>query len=285
MAKKSAKKKSAKRSAKKSKIAGTKKTAKSTGPKKKTNPLASVGAKSRIIEHGEPSPAASEFPPAELPNKVMDAVQKHVSKHVGKNSHVLHEIMSMGIHLDVLPVEPTRRNPFKTFVTMGMSAIPMTVPKGFDTPKRIELCVVLPPDWKTDRKSLDKPGGQWFWPIQGLKQLGRLPSSFGSFLDVGHTVPNGDPPEPFGIKCPFVCWMVIPPFCFGKGFEILKGKPHSTRFLQIIPLYMDEMEYKLEHGVAALWDLFSEAKFDPIAMCDPKRPSACRLAKKRRSGT
>lgn len=224
--------------------------------------------------------APREFPPMELSPKAMAAVEKHVEKHVGRFTMVLHEPISTGVHLDVLPVPATKKRPFHTFVTMGMSAAPMTIPEGWDATPFAELCVVLPPEWKTDEKAMTQPGGRWFWPIQGLKQLARLPSSFDSFLDHGHTVPNGDPPEPFGVGCPFVCWMVIPTVSFTEAFSTMGRGKGLTRFFQIMPLFRDEMEFKLEHGPEALWNRFAEADLDPARLCDPKRPSACGTPKK-----
>lgn len=232
-----------------------------------------VGAKSRVLRHAEP--AGGAFPPVQLTSRQMQAVERHATKHAGPFKTVLHEIFSEGIHLDVLPIAPTRKNPFHTFVTMGMSAVPMTTPAGYDAPRRAELCVVLPPEWKTDERSMDLRSGEWYWPIQGLKHLGRLPSSYDTFLDFGHTVPNGDPPEAFNAKCRFVCWMVVPPLSFKPGFSVLKAGGFTARFMQIIPLFREEMEHKLEFGAESLFDRFAELEVDPVRLCDPRRVNVC----------
>ena len=51
------------------------------------------------------------------------------------------------------------------------------------------------PDFET-------PGG--YWPYRMLKELARLPHEFDTFLWKGHTVPNGDPPQPYGPNTPAV---------------------------------------------------------------------------------
>ncbi len=234
---------------------------------------------SEIIRHTEPSKNAGTAPPRCLTEKQMKAVEDHVSKHVGNFKMVLHEVISEGIHLDVIPVEPIKSRPFKTFVTMGTSAVPMAVPPGYEGPDRIELAVVLPPEWPTDAESFKAPGELHYWPIRWLKNLGRLPSDFDTYLGVGHTVPNGEPPEPLGKGCKFVCWMLVPPLSFKPGFSMLKSRGFSVEFLQIIPLYLEEMELKLNEGVEVLWDRFADAAIDPTLLCDPERPNVAKRGK------
>src|SRR4051812_14374162 len=127
-------------------------------------------AKARIVRHDTPGEHAADFPPAQLTTVQMEAIGAHIEKYVGKHDNVLHEIISEGIHLDVIPIEPFKKNRAKTFVTMGMSARPMKVPSR-QIPSRAELCVVLPEEWPTDQKSLSAPGGKNYWPIRGLKEV------------------------------------------------------------------------------------------------------------------
>lgn len=239
------------------------------------------GPKSEIVRHQPPKASEGQGWPEFLTEKQMTAIEKHVEKHVGKCDGVWHEIASDGVHLDILPAKPTKKHPFKTLVTMGMSAVPMHVPKGYPGPTRLELCVVLPPDWPTDEKGLKAKGNRNWWPVAGLKELGRLPCTFETFLDVGHTVPNGDPPEPFAASCKFVCWMVMPLLSLPEKFGLLSLPRFKVQFLQIIPLYEEEMNLKLAEGIDALLDRFEEAVLDPVLLCDPKRRNVCAPAKKR----
>lgn len=228
---------------------------------------------SDIYEHD--APVDGPDAPVTLTDEQMAAIERHVAKHVGKGGLVGHEIVSDRIHLDLLPVEPSRRHPFKTFVTMGMSAVPMTLPAGYDGPDRLELCVVLPPTWPTDQKALGAKGDKNWWPLRWLKELARLPVTYDTWLGVGHTVPNGDPPEPLAPSCGFTGWMVVGPILFPDAFCELKAGKRVVQFLQIIPLYPEEMQLKLEEGFDALVDRFAEADLDPVRFCDPKRPNVC----------
>ena len=47
-------------------------------------------------------------------------------------------------------------------------------------------------------------------------------AKFRIILDVGHTVPNGDPPQPYADDTDFCCMLVAKPVMFDKGFRKLK---------------------------------------------------------------
>jgi len=163
---------------------------------------------------------------------------------------------------------------------MGMSAIPMTVPDGFDEPDRSELLIILPASARIGPEAFEDENN--YWPVRGLKDLARLPVSCETFLAHFHTVPNGDPPQPFASGNKFVCWMVMPVACFDEAFPtltfktgVLRRNTFTVRFMQIVPLYKEEMEHHLKHGPEALLDRFEAANIDPKDLCNPNRTNAC----------
>ena len=222
---------------------------------------------SELIRHNEPSAAATAFPPQMLTTQQMSLIEGHVAQYVGKPSGVVHEIISFGIHLDVLPVEPSETFPYKTFVTMGMSAVPMNV-NGLRK-ARAELCVVLPPDWPTDENLPDAK--EKHWPIAWLKNLARMPLYYDTYLDTGHTVPNGDPAEPLAPDCKFTGWLVMSPLSVVDEFFELKAPRFKVNFFQIVPLYKEELNIKLDEGLEALLLRFAAVRMEVEQMCDPDR--------------
>jgi hypothetical protein len=126
--------------------------------------------------------------------------------------------------------------------------------------ERAELVMMLPADW-----SLHSQEERWYWPLRWLKLLARLPEEEGAWLGWGHTVPNG---EAFaentrlssvlllgaylaqGIAAPAVLETAEP--CM---FLLPDGE--QVRFYQVFPLYEEELQYKLTHGVPALLERFS----------------------------
>lgn len=241
--------------------------------------------KSRIIKHKKLSVGANEFPPRQLTSTRMAAIERHVRKYVGPVRSVMHEILSVGIHLDVLPVVATKTRPFQTFVTMGMSALPMRTPTGRGGARFAELLIVLPPTWPTGLDGTTKKATESsYWPIRWLKELARMPSDYDTFLDVGHTVPNGDPPERLAPGCGFIGFMLLPPALFPERFFRLRIGPTTVTFLELIPLYPEEMQLKLDRGVAELFNRFELIEGD-FFFTDPKRPNACAGSMKRRRRT
>src|SRR5439155_11079655 len=135
------------------------------------------------------------FEPAFGDPRVIEAISRHVGRYVGKVEHVFHEIVSDLVHVDVHLIPPQPNREFVTLVTSGMSDRPMTLPPGCDAPAYAELLLCLPPDWPLEQEDFKDEAK--FWPVRLLKFLARLPHEYDTWLSFGHTVPHGDPPEPF----------------------------------------------------------------------------------------
>ena len=180
----------------------------------------------------------------------MEAVEGHIQQYFGKVENVFHELVSPDIHVDICMVPPTEERDYCTLVTMGMGAHRMNVPEELVEYKleRAELAIALPADWKLDQESMKDE--KWYWPIRLLKSLARLPINCDSWLGHGHTVENR---EPFADNTKLCTATLIGPQDTEDGSEVctLPGG-EEVNFYQVIPLYEDELDYKLEHDVDAL---------------------------------
>lgn len=206
----------------------------------------------------------------------MNALERHVEAHVGPVENVLHEIVSDGLHLDLLPVEPDgETRPFYFLGTMGMSALPMTLPEDYPGPEYAELFILLPPDWPRTQQEIEAAGEDAWWPYRLLKTLARIPHEYETFLGPGHTVPNGDPPEPFADSVGFAGAMLVDGGALADEFAEVTIGDKTVQFLLIVPLFAEEMEYKLEHGAEALLERLESAEIGLLDIADPKRPNAC----------
>lgn len=189
----------------------------------------------------------------------MTAVEEHIQQYFGKFDHVFHELISPDIHVDICVVPPSEERDYYTLVTMGMGAHQMTVPKELAEYKleRAELAVAVPKDWKLDRESMQDE--RWYWPIRLLKSLARLPIDCDSWLGSGHTVENR---EPFAENTELCTAILISPQGTEDGSEIctLPGG-EEVNFYQVIPLYADELDYKLEHDADALLEKMAGISF------------------------
>jgi hypothetical protein len=220
-------------------------------------------ASSRAFTAGIPAPNAEE-------------VEAYISRAVGEPATVFHEIVSDLIHLDVNIVRPAPGRDWWTLFTVGMSALPMTVPEGRDDLKFAELVLKLPASWRIDALQVTPPPADLesiYWPIRGLKNLARIPHDYNTFLAYGHSIPNGDPPEPFADGTALCAWLIVP--LLGMPDE-LQGTPLSDgsilNLYAIHAIYRDELDLKLARGTDALLDAFDRTNLSEVL--DPTRPSS-----------
>lgn len=212
-----------------------------------------ASTKSQIVRHSVPdSPGEISSGSSQL----IDEVSAHIATHIGRVESVFHELVSPRVHLDVHWVKPSTKIPANVLVTSGMAEAPMTVPPGYDGPQYMELCCFLPPDWAPD--FAPKTGAEdllqterWYWPVRWLKSLARLPHEYSTFLGYGHTVPNGEDPQPFCDNVEFCGMLVTYPHPV-PAFASLQVGDHSVAFMQIVPLYKEEMSLKLKRGAETL---------------------------------
>lgn len=190
--------------------------------------------------------------------QIIEAVEKHIAEHIAEPESVFHEIISDLVHIDVHFVRATEDRPYHVLVTSGMSSAPMNG-QGPDGPFQTyaELCILLPPDWKLQQK--DFKDERNYFPIRWLKFLARFPHEYDTWLGWGHTMPNGDPPEPVAPGVGFTGWVLLPPVVLSPDFFTMKIDEHrEVNFYAILPLYQDEMDFKLKQGSEALTDLFDK---------------------------
>jgi hypothetical protein len=198
------------------------------------------------------------------------AVVGHITAHLGPVEWVYHEFLSDLVHVDVHVVEPTPERAYRTLVTCGMSDRAMTVPADVSSPSFAELMVHLPASWPLSDDALSDE--RYFWPVRWLKVLARMPHEYSTWLDAWHTMPNGDPPEPFAADTELCALMLTPPVLAPAGFELLvtpDGK--EIAFHEVLPLYADELALKLAEGTDALIERLDAAGVQPII--DPERIS------------
>ena len=189
----------------------------------------------------------------------MEAVEEHIQQYFGKFENVFHEIVSPDIHVDICMVPPTEERDYYTLVTMGMGAHRMNVPEELAEYKleRAELAIALPADWKLDQESIQDE--RWYWPIRLLKSLARLPIASDTWLGFGHTMDNQ---EDFAKDTKLCAAILTGPQGTQDGSEVcpLPGG-EEINFYQVIPLYRDELEYKLAHDADALLDKMNGISF------------------------
>ncbi|MDR3073940.1 MAG: suppressor of fused domain protein [Deltaproteobacteria bacterium] len=200
----------------------------------------------------------------------IEAVDAHIETYFGKSDRVFHEIVSPDIHLDVVIIEPNEERSRIILVTQGAGAHIMDVPEELHDNNlyRMELVMVLPADWNIDGKE-----DADYWPIGTLKAVGRYALEQETWLGWGHSVQFGAKEE--YPETDFAGYMLVFPLIGGEEARVCE-LPDGTdvNFYQLIPLYEEEMAFKIEHGSDALLEkLFAAFGEEYDGVIDPKRRS------------
>lgn len=200
------------------------------------------------------------------------AIARHVQKFWGKNQFVTfdgeQEYVEVGVHI----VPATPQHPYHTLITSGMSDRAMQVPEGAEECRFAELVISLPPDWPLDPESLESE--EHGWPLEWLLELARFPHRYGTWIFSGHTIPNGEDPEPYAPNTQYCCMLLASPvLCEEGGEELALAAESKIHFLSLIPIYREEMEFALTNSADDLLGKFESR--DVTELLDLNRPNAC----------
>lgn len=202
--------------------------------------------------------------------ELIHAVSDHVERHVGPVEQVFHEIVSTTVHVDIHWVAPSGARPWHTLVTSGMSELRMNVPPELEEWAYAELMVALPASWPLTTEAFRDEAN--YWPLRWLKILARFPHEYQTWLGHSHTVPNGDPPEPFAPSTRLSGMMIVPPLNYPEEFAQLVVSPDKRiNFWCLLPLYREEIDLKLRSGADALFDRLDKAGVNEVI--NPSRPN------------
>ena len=199
----------------------------------------------------------SKMPMYAYSNRELLKFESFVEQNFGKFDSVLHEIISPDIHLDIIPVPPTDEQPFYKLVTMGAGAYKMNVPKELKGQKleRAEYVIFLPGDW--DLSSSDE---KYYWAIRQLKAIARLPVNSGEWLGLGHTLSAHDDSSPVAENTKLNSFVLLA--AWGKNQEFVEplklGLFKQVNFYQLLPLYQEELEFKLANSLNDLLRRFDD---------------------------
>jgi suppressor of fused protein SUFU len=171
----------------------------------------------------------------------LQQIRSHIERHIGRVDLLLAGDPARGT-AEVLHVRPVNSRPYHTLITAGMSSVAMHVPADVSAPQRLELMMTLPEGWKpTDD-----------WAPRLLQSLSKLPCERKGWLAWGHTVPNGEPPQPLAPHTELCGVIIAPSLLVPVAFYELDIEGERVAFYSVIPLYREELELHARAGMAAL---------------------------------
>lgn len=196
----------------------------------------------------------------------METLENHIAENFGDFDKVLHELFSPDIHVDIAVITPNDKHNYYILSTMGMGAHSMNIPEELeeDGLDRAELVIYLPPDWKIDSQE-----NEWYWPVQLLKMLARLPIENDSWLGWGHSVDFKDPFAENTELCS--CALMYPEGVPDSADVCVLPNGSKVNFYQVLPLYIEEMQYKIKNGMQGLLKQISSQSY----VVDPHRDNVC----------
>jgi hypothetical protein len=190
-----------------------------------------------------------------------EARQAVYRRFFGEAINVSHEVFPLIPHVDIYSYRGCDSDDPEvcTLVTSGMSDLEMNVPAGIDAPRRVELIFYC---------SEPKPEH-----IQTMRFLAHFPHDQKTWIGVGHTIPNGNPPAPLWGSPVLDTVLLIPPIVKRDTTlpdELVLGG-EAVHFLWLVPLTTPECNLKLAEGLDAILDLFGKNRHPYVF--DPNRPS------------
>lgn len=198
----------------------------------------------------------------------LQQIRSHVERHIGRIDRVLAGDPAQGT-ADVLHVQPINSRPYHTLITAGMSSVAMHVPSDVNAPRRLELMMTLPEGWKQSED----------WPARLLQSLSKVPREREGWLGWGHTVPNGDPPQPLSPHTELCGVIIAPSLLVPVAFYELDIDGERVAFYSVIPLYREELELHARAGMAALLERLLHKDINDVVHLKRKN-----VARKKRFG-
>ena len=200
--------------------------------------------------------------------EIIQSMGDHIQKHIGEIAVVFHENVSTDVHIDVYHVAPSRSRPFHTLITCGMSGRSMSAPADWEDGRFAELMICLPSSWPVDATAFENE--EYYWPIRILKLAARYPHENKTWLYAGHSVLWHDPPQPFAINTKMASIVLRYPFLVSINARTIQTRAGKQIPLwAIVPLYVEEWEFKNRNGFEALEELLVENEITELL--DPKR--------------
>ena len=194
-----------------------------------------------------------------------EALYAHVAQWVGPIAGGVTVDTAAG-PIELLHVPATAHKPFQVLLTAGMSFRPMTVPEDEAASCHAELMLSLPADWPVDEAHLSEV--RWSWPLRLLATTAAFPYAYEGWLAPGHTLPNGDPPQPYVIGLDFCGVLITPPLTLLSEARRLRVEDQDIDFFGLVPVFEREIELKRQEGAGALLARFDQRGVSELLQAD-----------------
>ena len=204
------------------------------------------------------------IPPAD--DDILGHVKVHIDQQFGVYTQLLTDNSDPDHPLEIAVIPPRLEHDYYTLVTVGLSRHRM----GFleerreEKLERAELLINLPQDWRLTKADCREE--RWNWPIRMMLATAHFAMEDPEVgLESRTTLDEGEDGIPFAENTELRGEILLCPGVFGTdSFFCRLPDGDEVNFYQVIPLYREEIQYKLEHGSDALLDLCPDESLEVI---------------------
>ena len=204
------------------------------------------------------------IPPAD--DDILGHVKVHIDQQFGVYTQLLTDNSDPDYPLEIAVIPPRLDHDYYTLVTVGLSRHRMGFPEERRDEKleRAELLINLPRDWRLTKADCREE--RWNWPIRMMLATAHFAMEDPEVgLESRTTLDEGEDGIPFAENTELRGEILLCPGVFGTdSFFCRLPDGDEVNFYQVIPLYREEIQYKLEHGSDALLDLCPDESLEVI---------------------
>ncbi len=221
-----------------------------------------------IIRREEGGEEAPQREPELYTEDETAAITAHIEKYYGKIKTISHDNNPDGVCADICIIPPSIERDYYTLVTCGAGAHVMDVPEELKDSdiSRAELMICLPKDWK-----ISDGGDVWQWPAHVLRWIAKIASEPETWIGWGHTIGGGRSFAGNTELC--AAFLAAPQNVKKEAFRAALPGGDKVCFYLVIPIYQEELDYKIAHSADGLSSRLADAGASFVI--DPQRPNTC----------
>lgn len=134
--------------------------------------------------------------------------------------------------------------PVTVVCTSNLSEYHMPVSEKWKGREFTEICFVLPAYW--DLEDIENPNFNWIY--HWLFKLETFVREKQTWFGPGHTIPCGNPPAPISETMQQDHFIFTDPMFLANELEPVNDGEKTVHFLTIVPIFSDELDYKMGKG-------------------------------------
>ena len=207
-----------------------------------------------IIRREEGGEEAPQREPELYTEDETAAITAHIEKYYGKIKTISHDNNPGGVCADICIIPPSIERDYYTLVTCGLGAHVMDLPEELKDSdmSRAELMICLPKDWK-----ISDGGDVWQWPANVLRWIAEIASEPETWIGWGHTIGGGRSFANNTELC--AAFLAAPQNVKKEAFRAALPGGEKVCFYLVIPIYQEELDYKIAHSADGLSSRLADA--------------------------